>query len=102
MGYQNFIELGYYRMNRNCYDAGKVAVYRDQVVCDILPTVIKLKEKQAKRNGLTGLMFYDNACMYPEGNPKPQAGFDEMLELGRKNVPRNVRRNRRVHRFSTP
>jgi M3 family oligoendopeptidase len=84
MGYENFIELGYYRMNRNCYDAGMVAVYREQVVKDILPTVVKLKEKQAKRNGLSELMFYDNACMYPEGNPKPQAGFDEMLELGRK------------------
>lgn len=84
MGYKNFIELGYYRMNRNCYDADMVAVYREQVVKDILPTVVRLKEKQAKRNGLSELMFYDNACMYPEGNPKPQAGFDEMLELGRK------------------
>jgi len=84
MGYENFIELGYYRMRRNCYDAKMVAVYREQVVKDILPTVRKLKALQAKRNGLDELMYYDNNCFYPEGNPKPKAGFDEMLELGRR------------------
>jgi oligoendopeptidase F len=71
-------------MNRNCYDASMVAVYREQVVKDILPTVMKIKEKQAERSGLSRLMFYDNACFYPEGNPKPKASFDEMLGLGRK------------------
>ena len=31
MGYENYVELGYYRMNRNCYDKTMVDNYRRQI-----------------------------------------------------------------------
>ena len=84
LGYKNFVELGYYRMGRNGYDANMVATYRQAVLNEILPTVQKLKAKQAARNGLDALMWYDDTCYYPQGNPKPNVAGDALLEQGRK------------------
>ncbi|MFR6426501.1 MAG: hypothetical protein ACLUNO_14035 [Oscillospiraceae bacterium] len=39
MGYENFIELGYCRMERMCYDVQAVQTFRENIVRDIVPVV---------------------------------------------------------------
>lgn len=39
LGYENYVELGYYRMNRNCYTREQVEAFRDQVKKDFVPFV---------------------------------------------------------------
>ena len=40
MGYKNFVELGYYRMNRLCYNSDMVASFRNNVKNNLVPVVI--------------------------------------------------------------
>ena len=47
MGYKNFVELGYYRMGRLCYDQEKVANFRQNVLKDIVPVVARLRSENA-------------------------------------------------------
>ncbi len=71
MGYENFVELGYYRMGRTGYNREMVAKFRENVKNDIVPAVAALKKKVAKKLGLDKVMFYDND-IYTEGEtPKP-------------------------------
>ena len=71
MGYKNFIELGYYRMGRLCYDQEKVAAFRENVKRDIVPVVARLRLEAAKRLGIDEYMFYDDGVITPGGDPKP-------------------------------
>ena len=71
LGYKNFIELGYYRMGRLCYDQEKVANFRANVLSDIVPVVARLRTENAKRLGIDQYMFYDDGVIMPGGDPKP-------------------------------
>lgn len=71
MGYQNFVELGYYRMNRLCYDAQQVAQFRQNVKNDLVPVVARLRTENAKRLGIDRFMLYDLGVIIPGGDPKP-------------------------------
>ena len=83
MGYENYIELGYYRMNRNDYDRAMVENFRKQVKESFVPFVSELSEKRRNRMGLTELKYYDSGMYFPEGNPKPVGTPQEILEAGR-------------------
>ena len=78
MGYVNFIELGYYRMNRLCYDQEKVRVFRENVLRDIVPVVARLRTANARRLGIDEYKFYDDGVIMPGGDPKP-AGKEEIF-----------------------
>ena len=82
LGYDSYIPLGYDRMGRNCYGPAKVAAFRDQIVSDLVPLVAKVKAVQAKRLGVGTLKFYDDALLFPEGNPVPQGTADDILAAG--------------------
>ena len=82
MGYDNFIPLAYDRLGRNCYDAAKVAAFRDQIAADLVPIVARVKEAQAQRIGLDKLKFYDDLVLFPDGNPVPQGTADDILAAG--------------------
>lgn len=71
MGYKNFVELGYYRMNRISYDAEMVSKFRSNVLKYLVPAVARLKSENAKRMGIDKFMLYDNDVNVPGGNPKP-------------------------------
>lgn len=71
MGYKNFIELGYYRMGRLCYDQKDVETFRKNVVEDIVPVVARLRTENAERMGIDKFMFYDNEVLVPGGDPVP-------------------------------
>ena len=71
MGYKDFVELGYYRMGRLCYDQEKVANFRRNVLKDIVPVVARLRTENAKRLGIEDYKFYDDGVIMPGGDPVP-------------------------------
>ncbi len=71
MGYKNFIELGYARMGRLCYDQKMVEAFRENVLTDIVPVIARLRTENAKRLGVTDYKLYDNDVIIPGGDPKP-------------------------------
>jgi len=78
MGYVNFVELGYYRMGRLCYDQEKVKTFRENVLRDIVPVVARLRTENAKRLGIGDYHFYDDGVIIPGGDPKP-CGKEEIF-----------------------
>lgn len=84
LGYKNFVELGYIRMNRVDYDADMVKKFRDQVRDFIVPISQKLYARQAERIGVDKLKIYDEALEFTTGNAKPQGDAAWIVENGRK------------------
>ena len=84
MGYENYIELGYYRMNRNCYDKAMVENYRKQVKEYFVPFAEKLHEKRKKRLGLDKLSYIDTGVYFLNGNPAPTGTPEEIMSAGQK------------------
>ena len=71
MGYKNFIELGYYRMNRISYNSDMVASFRSNVKNNLVPVVDRLRRMAAQELGLERVMLYDLGVIVPGGDPKP-------------------------------
>ena len=84
LGYENYVELGYYRMNRNCYTREQVEAFRDQVKKDFVPFVEKLHDRRRQRLGLDKLSFIDEGVYFKEGNPNPVGTPEEILEAGQR------------------
>lgn len=85
LGFKNFIDMGYARMERTDYDAGMVSDFRKQVEKYIVPITLKLKEKQRERLGLPDLKYYDQLLDFKDGNAKPK-GNPEWIEGCAKNM----------------
>jgi M3 family oligoendopeptidase len=84
LGYQSFTELGYYRMQRNCYCADMVSKFREGVKANIVPISERLKAEKAKRIGVERVTVYDDALEFLSGNAKPQGTPDEIFAHGKK------------------
>lgn len=84
LGYENFVELGYARMNRTDYNAEMVANFRKQVEEHIVPAASKLRERQRKRIGVEKLAYYDDKFSYSSGNAKPKGNPQWIVENGKK------------------
>ncbi len=85
LGYENFVELGYYRMGRNCYSKDDVEKFRAAVREYLVPVADGIYREQAKRLGKQYPMsFADNALSFRSGNPKPSGGPDEILLAAKK------------------
>lgn len=82
LGYDNFVELGYYRMNRNCYDKKMVENFRKQIKEVFVPFVEKLHEERRERLGVDKLKYYDNSVYFSNGNPAPIGTPEEILKAG--------------------
>ena len=59
LGFKNFVELGYIRMDRTDYNPEMVVNLRKQILEYIVPLCNKLYEKQAKRLNLDKLTYID-------------------------------------------
>ena len=84
LGYSNFVELAYYRMNRTDYDASMVAKFRDQVKQYIVPVATKLKERQSERIDVEALKYYDEPFNFKTGNAVPKGSPEWIIENGQK------------------
>lgn len=79
LGYDNYVPLGYARMGRTDYGPAEVARFRDEVRRHIVPIVSRLAAEQAERIGVDRLRFYDVAFRFPDGNPTPRGGREELV-----------------------
>lgn len=85
LGYDGYTEMGYYRMQRDCYTKEDVEKFRTAVVKYLVPVADKIYREQAKRLGKEYPMsFADNALTFRSGNPKPVGTPDEILAHGKK------------------
>lgn len=84
LGYKNYVELGYLRMNRNSYDRDMVENFRRQVKEAFVPFVSAIHELRRKQIGVDTLKYYDNDVYFPNGNPVPIGTPEEILENGRR------------------
>ncbi len=84
LGFDNYVELGYMRMGRNCYKMEDVAVFKSQVISEIVPVVKEIRERQKKRIGIEDLKAYDLLLTFKDGAATPQATSDEIMAAGRK------------------
>lgn len=84
MGYENYLELGYYRMMRNCYGKEEVESFRRQIKESFVPFAEKLHDRRRQRLGLEKLSYIDGAVYFKEGNPAPLGNPEEILAAGQK------------------
>ncbi len=79
LGFDNYVELAYYRMNRLDYDRKMVGEYRNQILKYCTPLASKICEKQRKRLGVDQLTYYDLDFHFKSGNPKPKGNRDVLV-----------------------
>ncbi len=83
LGYDNFIELGYYRMERVCYGKKEIETFRNNVLKSLVPVVSKLRSENAKSIGIDNYMLYDDGVIIEGGNPKPVGDRDYILHAAK-------------------
>lgn len=83
LGYDNYIQLGYDRLGRNCYGGKELQEFRDQIATELVPIIAEVKEAQRKRIGVDRLCVYDNDFRFPDGNAVPEGTPDEILAAGK-------------------
>lgn len=84
LGFKNFIELGYIRMNRSDYNPQMVENFRKQVKEFIVPVATKLYDRQKDRLGLETLRYFDEKFEFESGNPTPKGNSTWILENAQK------------------
>jgi len=84
LGYENFVRLGYARMNRTDYSADDVKYYREQILEHVVPATTTLRQRQAHRLGIFEFKYFDEHLNYKTGNAKPKGDSDWILRQGMK------------------
>ncbi len=84
LGFKNFVELAYARMNRTDWDYKMARVYRKQIVDHVVPLAKKLYKEQAARLGISDMKNYDYSLMFLSGNPKPVGEEAELVAQAKK------------------
>ena len=83
MGYENFVELGYYRMGRLCYNQDDVAAFRQNILRDIVPVVTRIRTENAEKMGIDQFKVYDYDVAFPGGDPRPCVDKDGIFAAAR-------------------
>ncbi len=83
LGYDNFIPIGYLQNQHIDYSPEDIAIFREQVVEEIVPLCEKLFEAQKKRLGIDELMIYDEKAVFPGGNARSAGDEEYMIEKAR-------------------
>lgn len=84
LGYKNYVELGYIKMNRFDYTPEMVRNYREQIHDVVTPISEKLSREQKKLLGVTNLKVYDLSSWFQKGNPVPKGTTEEKVEFAQK------------------
>lgn len=82
LGFKDFVEVGYARMNRLDYDRSDVEVFREEVLSHVVPLANEIFERQAERIGIDDLKYYDLPLEFRNGNAKPIGTPDEIVANG--------------------
>lgn len=83
MGYHDYSELSYVRMNRIGYGPEEIRKFRDQVANDVVPQLQKVMALRAKRTGIAHPAFIDLPILFRDGNPKPIPGYKARMDAAR-------------------
>ena len=83
LGYQDYSELSYVRMNRIGYGPEEIRKFRDQVAQDVVPQLQKVMALRAKRTGIAAPKFTDLPILFRDGNPKPIPGYQARMDAAR-------------------
>ncbi len=84
LGLPDYTALGYLNMHRADYGPEEVARFREQVQTVIVPAVAKLREAQATRLGVDKLKYYDETCIFPDGNADPVGGESVLVPVAQR------------------
>ena len=84
LGFENYIDMGYCRMNRNSYTKEDIKNLRDQIKTVFVPLASKMHKNRQARLGVDALHYYDIGVYFPQGDPAPTGTPQEILESGRK------------------
>lgn len=84
LGYDNFIQLGYDRLNRTDYNPEMVANFRKQVKESIVPLYAELRKRQAKRLGIENMKSYDENLQFLTGNATPKGDAEWIIDQAKK------------------
>ena len=84
LGFENFIQLAYYRLGRTDYTQVDVENYRNEILKNIVPIAQKLYKKQAERIGIKDMKYYDYALRFKTGNPKPIGTPEQLVQKASK------------------
>ena len=84
LGFKDFVEMGYARMNRLDYTRSDVEVFRREVLEQIVPLSTYIYDRQAKRLELDELKYYDLNLSFPTGNAKPIGTAYELIQKAEK------------------
>lgn len=84
LGLPDYTALGYLGMHRADYGPEEVARFREQVRAVIVPAVAKLRQAQAERLGVGKLKYYDETCLFPDGNADPIGGESTLLPVAKR------------------
>lgn len=83
LGFENFVDLGYLRMNRSEYGPKEVKGYREAILKHVVPYKNTLIERQKQRLGLDDFYYYDEPLKFNSGNPNPKGDPEWMLDRGK-------------------
>ena len=83
LGYHDYSELSYVRMNRIGYGPAEIRKFRDQVASDVVPELKKVIELRCRRTGISHLTFSDLPVAFQNGNPSPIPGYDARMAAAR-------------------
>lgn len=84
LGFENFVELGYYRMGRTDYNSTMVESYRNQILKHVVPLACKIYDLQAQRTNIPNPKSYDLGLTYLNGNPMPIGTTQDKINNAKK------------------
>ena len=84
LGYKDYSELSYARMNRIGYGPEEIRSFREQVARDVVPELQKVIALRNRRTGIERPAYADLAIVFREGNPKPIPGYAERMAAARR------------------
>jgi M3 family oligoendopeptidase len=84
LSYNNFIELGYKRMERYDYTPQMVEQFRKDIIEYIVPVTVEIRRLQKERLNLDNLKYYDLVSLFSKGNPKPSISLDQLNDSASK------------------
>ena len=84
LGYKDYSELSYVRMNRIGYGPEEIRRFRDQVARDVVPELQKVIELKSRRTGIQHPTFADLPIYFKDGNPNPIPGYQARMDAARK------------------
>lgn len=83
LGFSDYVELSYVRMNRIGYTPDDVCRFREQVKRTLVPFLEKLEDRRRERLKLDHLYHYDNSIFFINGNPMPIGNTKACLDATR-------------------